>query len=236
MRALSKSATYVTTVWPTSSGHCSAPIQRSETRRARRLPKCFCFCEPNCRGRILRRKPRRLACAVVPACFGRGNGWGLRPAEGVFVASPAITTLSRATGEAAVFARSLGERCEIARSSNNEVANLRRRRRGGCWASLFLVLRPGASPGPIASAQPAAPENAVRVAPSVAPSAPVNVRVSSSPAGATVVDGKDGSVLGQTPFEKYYPESKGVLEVVLRLAGYQDNRFRSALERVRPHP
>jgi hypothetical protein len=56
----------------------------------------------------------------------------------------------------------------------------------------------------------------------VAPSAPVNVRVGSSPAGATVVDGKDGSVLGQTPFEKYYPESKGVLEVVLRLAGYQD--------------
>jgi hypothetical protein len=56
----------------------------------------------------------------------------------------------------------------------------------------------------------------------VAPSAPVNVRVSSSPAGATVVDGKDGSVLGKTPFAKYYPEGKGVLEVVLRLAGYHD--------------
>jgi hypothetical protein len=56
----------------------------------------------------------------------------------------------------------------------------------------------------------------------VAPSAPVNVRVSSSPAGATVVNSEDGSVLGQTPFEKYYPEGKGVLEVVLRLAGYQD--------------
>jgi eukaryotic-like serine/threonine-protein kinase len=152
----------------------------------------------------------------------RGNGRGLRPAESVFVASPAITTLSRATGEAAVLPE--------ASASDADLEGVRRM----TWPifavvgavavglSLFLVLRPGASPGPIASARPAASENAVRVAPSVAPSAPVSVRVSSSPAGATVVDGKDGSVLGQTPFEKYYPEGKGVLEVVLRLAGYHD--------------
>jgi serine/threonine-protein kinase len=154
----------------------------------------------------------------------RGNGWGLRPAEGVFVASPAITTLSRATGEAAVSPEASANDAKL-----QGVRTMRWPIFAGVGAvavglSLFLVLRPGASPGPIASAQPAAPENAVRVAPSVAPSAPVNVRVGSSPAGATVVDGKDGSVLGQTPFEKYYPEGKGVLEVVLRLAGYHDKR------------
>jgi serine/threonine-protein kinase len=158
----------------------------------------------------------------------RASGRELRPAESVLMPSmpsmpsPAITTLSRATGEASVSPAASANHAKLEGVRTMRWPILAVVGAVAVGLSLFLVLRPGASPGPIASAQPAAPENAVRVAPSVAPSAPVNVRVSSSPAGATVVDGKDGSVLGQTPFEKYYPESKGVLEVVLRLAGYQD--------------
>jgi serine/threonine-protein kinase len=88
--------------------------------------------------------------------------------------------------------------------------------------ALLLVLRPGTSPAPVVAARPTVGENAARVAPSVAASAMVLVRVSSSPAGATVMDAKEGAVLGQTPFEKSYPQGHGVLGVVLRLAGYQD--------------
>jgi serine/threonine-protein kinase len=140
----------------------------------------------------------------------------------VFAPSPNVTTLSRATGEAAS--------SPITSASDADMEGVRPKRwpivaavgAVAAGLALFLVLRPGVSPAPVAAGRTAVPDPASGVAPSVAPNALVRIRLGSSPAGATVVDDKDGSVLGQTPLEKAYPRGNGVLGVVLRLAGHND--------------
>jgi serine/threonine-protein kinase len=152
------------------------------------------------------------------------------PPETVSTPSPSVTTLSRATGEAALPpGDSLSDAdWESVRSRRWPIFAV-----GGALAAgiaLFLVLRPGSSSAPVAAARPAVSENAASVAPIAAASTLVQVRISSSPTGATVVDGKDGSVLGQTPLERTYPQGKGSLAMVLRLPGYLDKTVAIGLD------
>jgi hypothetical protein len=142
--------------------------------------------------------------------------------ETAFKPNPSVTTLSRTTGESMPsFER---------RASHLDLGSVRTRRwpifavvgAVAAGIAVILVLRVGGSPPPIVAAQPAVFESVGRVGPSQAPSAMVHLRIGSSPAGATVVDSKEGAVLGQTPLEKFYPQGDGALGVVLRLAGYKD--------------
>lgn len=162
-----------------------------------------------------------------------GHGIGRTPApvavsadgvaRPVFTPSPNITTLSRATGEATSSPEPP--------ASDADMASVQPRRwpivvavgAVAAGLALFLTLRPGASPAPGAAGRSAG------VVPSEVPIARVHLRVSSSPTGAVVVDEKDGVVLGQTPFEKFYPQGNGVLGVVLRLAGYKDKALAVSL-------
>ena len=50
----------------------------------------------------------------------------------------------------------------------------------------------------------------------------VHLRIHSTPMGATVIDDKDGSILGQTPLEKTFPQGEGSLGLMLRLDGHKD--------------
>jgi serine/threonine protein kinase len=60
--------------------------------------------------------------------------------------------------------------------------------------------------------------------PSSRPPEPANIRlqIHSSPSGAAVVDSKDGLALGTTPFDQTYPRGAGRMDLVIRMAGYQD--------------
>ena len=58
----------------------------------------------------------------------------------------------------------------------------------------------------------------------------VLVRIQSSPAGASVLDEKDGSALGMTPLQRSYPLGKGSMGMTLRLAGYKDKSISVALD------
>ena len=166
--------------------------------------------------------------APSPAA-GSARAIAAEPPPAVSTPSASVTMLSHASREAAP--------SPAASASDADLGGVRSKRWpifavvGAVVAglALLLVLRPGASPAPVAAALPTVSENAARVAPTV-PSAMVIVRVSSSPAGASVMDGKDGSVLGQTPFEKSYPQGNDVLGVVLRLAGYQDKPIAIGLD------
>jgi serine/threonine-protein kinase len=139
-----------------------------------------------------------------------------------FKPNPSATTLSRTTGESMPSSEGL--------ASNLDLQSVRSRRwptfavvgAVAAGIAVILFLRVGGSPSPIVAAQSAVSENVGRVGPGPAPSAMVHVRIGSSPAGATVVDGKEGAVLGQTPLEKFYPQGDGAVGVVLRLAGYKD--------------
>jgi serine/threonine-protein kinase len=163
------------------------------------------------------------------AASARAIGAGL-PSETVPTPSPSITTLSRATGESesAPEDSSIDAEWESVRSKRWPIFAVVGAAAVGL--ALFLVFRPGGSPAPVAAARPAVAENAAVAVPSPAASAVVHVRISSSPAGATVVDGKDGSVLGQTPLERTYPQGKGAVAVVVRLAGYRDKNVAIGLD------
>lgn len=142
--------------------------------------------------------------------------FGLTPAP-VLLSSPSVTTLSRATGEAN------GD----LPGSDRDLSSVRRRRwplvaitgvlAGAAAAFWMLYVRPGHSPAP---AQPVQPAQVAVPAPGV----PTMVRmlVRSSPAGATVVDSRQGIVLGMTPLEKSYPQSGEAVSLVIRLDGYKD--------------
>jgi hypothetical protein len=128
--------------------------------------------------------------------------------------------LSRATGEAH---RELS-------LSDEDLASVRRKRWplvaitavGATAAAWMLYMRPP-TPGP--AAQP--PQVAVH-----APAAPTMVKmlVHSSPAGATVVDSRQGTILGMTPVEKSYSQSGEVVPLVIRLAGYKDKAVTVSLD------
>jgi hypothetical protein len=142
------------------------------------------------------------------------------------VPSPTLTTLSHATGESQVL--------EGSPSMDSELEAIQPRR----WpllaglgavalaAGLFFALRPGA-PGPSRAVAPPPP----RVEPRPTPPPPgIRVQVRSSPAGATVLDEKAGTVLGMTPLEKSYPQGEGTLGLVLRLHGYKDKSVTVSLD------
>jgi serine/threonine-protein kinase len=143
--------------------------------------------------------------------------FGLTPAP---VAGPSITTLSRATGEV----RSAAAPDE----GDLDFEAVRTKR----WplvlgfgavvaaAGLFFVLRTGTPPASVRVAERSVPASTAAV---VAPPAPtIRLLVQSSPVGASVIDEKDGHVLGITPLQKSYPQAKGTMGLALRLAGYKD--------------
>ena len=159
-----------------------------------------------------------------------GSRFGMTPAP-VPVSGQTITTLSHATGEAAFQAR------ESLSESDLEAIKPKR------WpialgvagvaaaAVLFIVLRPtGTSTAGSAAAAPPAAAVVAKQAPAAAQPTTVRLQIRSSPAGATVSDGKDGTVLGVTPLEKSYPQGSGTLGVVLRLQGYKDKTVAVGLE------
>jgi len=167
--------------------------------------------------------PRGIQQTLSPAAVPtRATDTGLAPET--------VTTLSRATGESELAPEdaSIDAEWESVRSKRWPIFAVFGAVVVGL--ALFLVLRPSGSPAPVAAARPAIPENAAVAAPSPAASALVHVRISSSPAGATIVDSKDGSVLGQTPLEKTYPQGKGVVAMVVRMAGYQDKNVAIGLD------
>jgi hypothetical protein len=166
--------------------------------------------------------PRGNQQPLSPAAASAGAIGAGRPPETVSTPNPSITTLSRATGESELASEdsSIDAEWESVRSKRWPIFAVVGAVAAGI--ALFLVLRPGGPPAPVVAARPAVVDNVAVAAPSPAASALVHLRISSSPTGATVVDGKEGSVLGQTPLEKTYPQGKGAVAVVVRLAGYQD--------------
>jgi serine/threonine-protein kinase len=150
---------------------------------------------------------------------------GLTPGP-VPAPSPTITTLSHATGEASPPL--------LPSESEFDLEAVKPRRWPlvailgvmGAAAGLFFVFRPASL---VKSGGPAAAQNLpfVQSAPS---EEMVRVRVQSSPAGASVLDEKDGSALGMTPLQKSYPLVKGSVGLTLRLAGYKDRSIVVALD------
>jgi len=133
--------------------------------------------------------------------------------------SPSITTLSRATGEV----RTAPESAE----GDLDLESVRPKH----WpvflvlgvvaaaAGLFLVLRPATHTTPVRVSESSVAKSTPVAA---TPSPTVRLLVQSSPAGASVIDEKDGRVLGMTPLQKSYPQATGAMGLVLRLAGYKD--------------
>jgi serine/threonine-protein kinase len=160
---------------------------------------------------------------------GRASRVGITPAP-MSLPNQTITTLAHARGEAVSSAPNA--------SSDDEFAAIRPKR----WpvvvgvaglavvALLFFAIRPdrllGAGPAP---AQPG-PAGVVSQ-PAAAPIPPsIHLEIRSSPAGATVLNAADGSVLGVTPLDRPYPQGHGTLSVLLRLPGYKDKTVPVGLE------
>jgi hypothetical protein len=144
---------------------------------------------------------------------------GLTPGP-VAVASPTITTLSHATGDASssLLSSEADFRLEDVRPKRWPILLVLGA--GAVVAALFFVFRPADPPAATQPGQTAAASNAAP-----APNQPVStvlVRIQSLPTGASVLDEKDQSVVGTTPLEKSYARAKGTAGVILRLAGYQD--------------
>jgi len=142
--------------------------------------------------------------------------------------SPTITTLSHATGEASP--------PPLPSESELDLEAVKPRRWplvvilgvAGAAAALFFVFRPTSLS---TTAGPAAAQKSPAVQSAAGEAVPtVLVRVQSSPAGANVLDGKDGSALGMTPLQKSYPLAKGSVGMTLRLAGYKDKSIAVALD------
>jgi len=152
---------------------------------------------------------------------------GLTPVPVPVPGAASITTLSRATGETGS-----GE------FQMDDEGPPRRRVESKRWpivgvvgavavaAAAFLFLRGG--PEPANPSAPTVPTAAV-VAPPVVP-ATVRVSVHSDPSGATVVDSKQGTVVGLTPFEKTYPQGNETLALSVRLDGYKDKTVAITLD------
>ena len=141
------------------------------------------------------------------------------------VPSPTITTLSHATGEASP--------APLPSESDFDLEAIKPRRwplvlvlgAAAAAAALFFVFRPASPPGQSAtSPSPPAPSSPSEVNPMVL------VHIQSSPAGASVLDEKDGSALGMTPLQKSYPLAKGAMTMTLRLPGYKDKSIAVALD------
>jgi serine/threonine-protein kinase len=156
-----------------------------------------------------------------------GSRMGLTPAP---LSSTTITTFSQATGEASPSPSPSTSASEV------ELDSMRPRR----WPIIVVVGALAVAAGVIfvVRAGPfSVPPKAPTAAPSVEPAAArapaalnVHLQVRSSPAGATVLDAKDGNVLGVTPLEKTYPQGPNTLNLSLRMTGYKDKAVSVSLD------
>ena len=154
---------------------------------------------------------------------------GLTPGP-IPVPSPTITTLSHATGEASP--------PPLPSQSDLGLEDVRTKRwplvlvlgAAAVAAVLFFVFRPaGLWPSMIAGRSAVQKTLQPQLSPKEASPA-VLVRIQSAPAGASVLDEKDGSAIGMTPLQKSYPLAQGTMGMILRLAGYKDKSITIALD------
>ncbi|MBN2573715.1 MAG: serine/threonine protein kinase [Deltaproteobacteria bacterium] len=160
---------------------------------------------------------------------GAASRVGITPAP-VSPTNQTITTLSQAKGEAVSASPDF--------ASEVEMAAIKRRR----WplllgvgvlavaGALLFSYRAAGPPAARRGAPASTPAVAAAKAPQTAQPAKVLVRVRTSPAGATVSDAKDGSVLGQTPLEKWFAQGHSTLDLLLRLQGYKDKTVTVGLD------
>jgi eukaryotic-like serine/threonine-protein kinase len=165
---------------------------------------------------------------------------GLTPAP--VPGSATITTFSHATGETGADEFPL-----------DDEGPPRRRLESRRWpivavigvavaAAAFLFLRRG--PEPVSMPAPVAQPVAAVAAPVVP--ATIRVSVRTDPPGATVVDSKQGSPVGVTPFERTFPQGNETLSLSVHLDGYKDETIAVTLdansstsldlERLQPRP
>jgi len=161
----------------------------------------------------------------APASVGNfASRVGLTPGP-MAVPSPTITTLSHATGEASTSPSTFESEFALESVKPKRWPLILLLGAAAAAGALFFVLRPArpaaSGPSTMATTASATPSQAVPT---------VLMRIQSTPAGASVVDEKDGSVLGVTPFQKSYPRSSETAGVVLRLAGYKDKPVSAALD------
>jgi eukaryotic-like serine/threonine-protein kinase len=171
-------------------------------------------------------RPMSRAGMITPAPLVLGplsGKLGTTPAP-VVLSKPTLTTLSRSTGE-----RTAG-----AAESRADFDAIRPRRWpiiaaagvvvavAALLASRFLSEQTTTAPA-VAVANPAAKS------PAASP-AMVKVMVRSVPAGATVLDQKQGTVLGVTPLEKAFLQGAGELGLVLRLDGHKEKAIAIGLD------
>jgi serine/threonine-protein kinase len=162
----------------------------------------------------------------APVVGGRGfaSRVGLTPAP---VSRATISTLSQATGEASLLSASS--------ESDLDLESIKPKRwpivviLGGVATALALVFifRTRTLSAPSRVVERAAPQSA---AAPIAPPATVHMLIQSSPAGANVLNEKDGTMLGMTPLQKSYPQAKGTMGITLRMAGYKDKSITVALD------
>jgi hypothetical protein len=165
--------------------------------------------------------------------------FGLTPAP-VVLSGPTVTTLSRATGEAS------GDLL----AGEVDLLPMRPRRwplvalafvlLAGAAAVWMLYVRPHAQPRSVVTSvvpsavptvQPAAlPASAAASSKPPQPQAMVRVLVRSEPSGATVVDAKQGMVVGNTPLERTYPQGEETLALIVRLEGHKDRAITVSLD------
>jgi serine/threonine protein kinase len=158
--------------------------------------------------------------SMTPAPLGLGalsGRLGATPAP-VSLSKPTLTTLSRSTGE-----RSAGSADSAADT------DAVRPRRWPMFAVAGLVLASAAAllalrfrSEQTSSAPPVAVVATPAVTPPAASPALVKVVVRSVPSGATVLDRKQGTVLGVTPLEKSFPQGAEELGLLLKLDGHKD--------------
>jgi eukaryotic-like serine/threonine-protein kinase len=178
-------------------------------------------------GALLGTYPAATAQGSTPSPVALGSfsrRGGLTPVP-VPLSGPNITTFSRSTGEVS------------AKSSEVELESMRTKRwplvavAGVVVAAMavFLVLRgrPGTPPTPVQATLAAVAGAGVGK-----PTAPATVRVlvRSTPAGASVVDAKEGTILGITPLEKIFKQKSEILGIVIRLEGHKDKAISISLD------
>jgi serine/threonine protein kinase len=96
-------------------------------------------------------------------------------------------------------------------------------------AALFFVLRPFG--GTLSATSPSAqPPVAASKTPPVPEPVSIRLKIRSTPAGATVFNAQDGTVLGMTPLDKPHAQGSGKLDVILRLHGWKDKSVAIGLE------
>ena len=152
----------------------------------------------------------------APVAFG-GSRVGLAPAP-VGAQGSTITTLSQATGET-------GRMSSFSSGADGDWDVPKSRR----WPWLAIPAVLAAAVVVFFALRPVpAPPTPAPVAPVANPTIVWSIRT--DPAGATVVDPADGTVLGTTPLQKPLARGSGSKALVVRLAGYKDESLTVALD------